>query len=519
MLTLMELLECEELKDFTVISGEKGLDREITSVSIVDAPDVAGWLKGGEILLTTGYIFKDQIDSFSAFLKKANDARAAAVFIKVGRFIEEVPHDMIDVSEKLQLPLIYMPFELAYTYVINVVLEKLLNRQNEVIQYSESIHKAFTGIAVRGEGIEEIVRVLSGFIRKPVMFSNRIFKCSYRCMDGTVTEGRESDEWKNYYNFPVCNDRELYGYIAVLEENFEPDEYELITIEHASTVIKLNIQKGISNMQIERQYKSQLVNDLIYDNIKDRNEIEQRCRLNKWEIEREPRVIITEFRNKKEELRIPSAQDAMEENTNVVIRQMKHAFPQALYTEFSDNLVFVVESELDDKAAIWRKLNDICDLLRQEYKVEMQASVGEKKQDLLEVHESFREAKRTRHLSAMLDGPARVNFYEDLGLYKLLDNLPYEKSLEEFANSYLESIIEYDKKFGTGLLDTLLDISDHNWNLKKTAQNTFVHYNTIKYRYHKIEEVAQIDFENTSEKLNMELSLKIYRMSMVQKRD
>ena len=60
MLKVSDLLTLEELPGITLVAGHKKQDQPILKVNILENPDAFDWLTPGEILLTTGYIFKDQ---------------------------------------------------------------------------------------------------------------------------------------------------------------------------------------------------------------------------------------------------------------------------------------------------------------------------------------------------------------------------------------------------------------------------------------------------------------------------
>ena len=57
MITVEKLLEMPVLSGLKVVAGRQGLDREVKVVSVMDAPGSYKWLKGGELLLTTGYLY------------------------------------------------------------------------------------------------------------------------------------------------------------------------------------------------------------------------------------------------------------------------------------------------------------------------------------------------------------------------------------------------------------------------------------------------------------------------------
>ena len=61
MMTVNDLLHAEELPGLTLLTHETNLDAPILQENILENPDAFDWLTPGEILLTTGYIFKDHL--------------------------------------------------------------------------------------------------------------------------------------------------------------------------------------------------------------------------------------------------------------------------------------------------------------------------------------------------------------------------------------------------------------------------------------------------------------------------
>lgn len=47
MYKLSDMLADPYFKGFRVIAGESGTDREVTTISVMDAPDIWQWMKGG----------------------------------------------------------------------------------------------------------------------------------------------------------------------------------------------------------------------------------------------------------------------------------------------------------------------------------------------------------------------------------------------------------------------------------------------------------------------------------------
>ena len=56
-----EIIEMEFLKEAQMLCGNGGLNNYITTVNVMEVPDIVNWVKPGEFLLTTAYSIKDDV--------------------------------------------------------------------------------------------------------------------------------------------------------------------------------------------------------------------------------------------------------------------------------------------------------------------------------------------------------------------------------------------------------------------------------------------------------------------------
>src|SRR5699024_12404667 len=98
-------------------------------------------------------------------------------------------------------------------------------------------------------------------------------------------------------------DGSIYGHIIVEESKKDNmlSDLDRITIEHASTVLKLNIQKEISNRQIEQKYKDEFIQDLILNNIRTVEEANNRASLYGWKMDKGLSCLIVDIDDFKEQ--------------------------------------------------------------------------------------------------------------------------------------------------------------------------------------------------------------------------
>lgn len=131
MVTMAEVLRIPPLDRCSVVAGEQGLTRSVQSVNSFDAPDVVPWFKAGELVLTTGYVFKNdeaaQIELVQAMAKR----NCAGLGIKVNHFLSELPDSLLQVADDHDLPLLEIPYDLSISDLVFPLLREIFAFQRQ----------------------------------------------------------------------------------------------------------------------------------------------------------------------------------------------------------------------------------------------------------------------------------------------------------------------------------------------------------------------------------------------------
>ena len=59
---------------------------------------------------------------------------------------------------------------------------------------------------------------------------------------------------------------------------------------------------------------------------------------------------------------------------------------------------------------------------------------------------------------------------------------------------------------------TLKVLIQNDWNLQKSAESLYLHYNTVKNRYYKIGEILSEDLRDPNVKINLAISVKLLQL-------
>ena len=124
------------------------------------------------------------------------------------------------------------------------------------------------------------------------------------------------------------------------------------------------------------------------------------------------------------------------------------------------------------------------------------------------VDKSFQDAVRTVRIGKVITSKEIVTF-DELGIFKILSQDTLVDELEDFYNSTLKPLVDYDNKKSTELVKTLDVYFKNNGNLTRISEQLFTHYNTILYRISRISEITGMDLEDPNHRLNLEIAIKI----------
>src|SRR5699024_6929120 len=108
-LTLKDVLRLGRLNECEVVSGHAGVDREVTSVTVLEVPEVTNWLKKGELLLTSLYSLQDADEPLKELIHQVNAMGVAALAIKPSNYKGEIPEVILHEADPLSLPIIFIP--------------------------------------------------------------------------------------------------------------------------------------------------------------------------------------------------------------------------------------------------------------------------------------------------------------------------------------------------------------------------------------------------------------------------
>jgi purine catabolism regulator len=118
-----------------LVGGEQSAQAHVRWVHSTELPDPTPWLRGGELLLSTGL----QLQSAKAqrdFVARLAEHEIAGLGFGTGFAHKRLPPALADESQKRSFPLFEVPYELPFIAITERVFAQLLDERYEMLQRS-----------------------------------------------------------------------------------------------------------------------------------------------------------------------------------------------------------------------------------------------------------------------------------------------------------------------------------------------------------------------------------------------
>ncbi len=156
---------------------------------------------------------------------------------------------------------------------------------------------------------------------------------------------------------------------------------------------------------------------------------------------------------------------------------------------------------------LYNKTVQLAELIRKEFgTINFKIGIGSHENSLEKLYDSFRKA--TTALKVKED--FIVTSYEDMGIYQLLLELPDQELIKKYVEENIGDLLKYDEDYKQELTLTLKVFLDNNGNLAHTAEELFIHRNTLLKRISRIEEILGLSLKDASARNRCYNCLKIY---------
>ncbi|MBL1086185.1 PucR family transcriptional regulator [Streptomyces actinomycinicus] len=151
-----------------IMAGADRLGRTVRWVHAGEVPNIASLLKGGELLLTTGYGLGTRPAEQRAFVRTLAERGIAALVVELGPRFARLPAALVDTARAAGLPLVQLHREVPFVTVTEEVHTEIVNGHYALLQRAEEVHRRCTQALLGGGGVPQVLGILADFSGNPV---------------------------------------------------------------------------------------------------------------------------------------------------------------------------------------------------------------------------------------------------------------------------------------------------------------------------------------------------------------
>ncbi|WP_198680799.1 PucR family transcriptional regulator [Lentzea terrae] len=478
-----------------VVAGEQGLDRLVRWVHITELTDPASFLKGGELVLTTGVPLPGDASQVRRYVDELADVGAAALVLELVRRFHRAPEPLIRACRARGLPLVTLARDVNFLEVTQVVHTLILGSQTEVLRRTQQIHDAFTALTLRGAGPEEVVRAAVEMSRRTVVLENLAHQaviCEPAGVDAEVAlahwerRSRATPSEEGWLTTPVEFQGERWGRVVMLPDGRSFSAEDVTVLERAA--MTLTIARLIHSTAWERRAHRTVLHDIAEQRYRSPGEARARAAALGLPVTDASFLAVLVDSNAGE---VETALSATLERTALV---------GTLAEGRVGVLVFL------RKGQPWQSTVEQLSRTAREQDEDAVVSIGSEVADITHVARSFREAGRVAE--AVLPGSGLL-FHQlsDIGLRHLLHTLRDDVRVQDYVERQLSRLVEHDARNGTELLPTLRHYLDAAGNKTIAARRGGISRQTLYERLRALERLLDRDLEVGEHRTELHVAL------------
>ncbi|MDX6154199.1 PucR family transcriptional regulator [Marinococcus sp. PL1-022] len=528
-----ETLQRPVWKDARLLAGKDGEIREIRQVNMMDAPDIVDYLQEDDLLVTTGYHYKDRPEELSVLIERMDAVGCAGIGLKIERFLQKLPESVIEKADELQFPIIALPEDIGLGAMVNDMLNDMLSVRTRELREALNIHQRLTDHVMHGKGLTALLEEVCDYIGFPVLlldaYDRPIYAGEGMETAQTVLETHRRAKrdlflagstyssfcvWETaqtYTLFPVRTHETRSGCLVIGGEIPIYDNGLVLIIDQAVNVIGFERMKQSAIAQYERRARDEFFQNFINEGYSSDEEARNRaeemglpnsrnygCAVGM--LDPEPRLPVTYTQQQRE-------MDHMYEYIEGELDKWRT--PAWFFKKERQCIILWEVEQLQaeaDEASV-EALRQLQEGIQLFFGRSISFGIGNTARSFLDTPASYKEAENTLYNSQLTGERGFIRSYYTKDIAQLLRLLPTEE-LASFSHSVLQELTEGSQE-EQGLVQTLSVYLESHCHVADTAKRLYIHRNTVLYRLEKCEERLGVSLKNPETTMRLRLALRV----------
>jgi purine catabolism regulator len=500
--TVQDILDVPGLS-LRLLAGGEASRRPIRWVHASELDDPTPWLKGGELILTTGMGLGTTPAKQRAYVKRLAQAGVAGLGLGLGFSHQRTPRAVVAAAEATGLPVFEVPYPVPFIAITEAIFTRIVAEQYDTLQRAVDAEHALTRAVMQGGGVEGVARSLAEVVNGWALVldlhgqslaatsraasgrAGRVWQELLRSRpEGTSFSLSLVDHGHHVSVQPVGAHGRVEAFLAVGTSE-QPSQFDRIVAGHALSLIAIELASSRAVAEARRKLQGDFFDELVGGTL---SVVDAGRGLARFGFDRAANVIAVTLEGTDPKAIAHAATDDRSRSGG--------AFLISAHTD-RVHLVLPAEPEVD--------LAALTDSLGAHVGGQVRAGAG----SAVPPHEVGRSLREARYALQVcrLEGWPHAGF-ERLGTYRLLLSMTDPDALHAFADSLLGPLDEYDRDHRGELIGSLQAFLQHNARWEAAAAELFVHRHTLRYRMRKVEDLSGRDLSNSFDRMEFWLALR-----------
>ncbi len=314
---------------------------------------------------------------------------------------------------------------------------------------------------------------------------------------------------------PILVGDEVPSYLITIDpaDNIFGEDMSLLVTEHAATICGVILGRERVVAAAARRVRDDLVEGLLLGRGRDSADTDRWAAHLGYDPARDHNVVAIAF-----DLPAPAAGTALpaaSRGDTTAQRQriwesIEHFVatraPEAIVSARESEVVVVTAAPMDARQLAAACLARLAELFPS---AKIVIGIGGTCRDPREVARSYAQAQRTTATLRRLGRAGAVSAFGDLGVLRLLLQVPDLTELRSFAADVLGKLSMHEQEHKSEYLATLACYFRENNSPQRASRILHVHPNTVAYRVKRIEEITGLRLDNYTDRLIAQVALEI----------
>ncbi len=541
-ITIKDVLKLWPLTLGKLIAGEGGVDRIVTSVSVLEIPKETKWFKGGELQISAFYTIANDEKSQLEVLQNLNNCNCSGlVLCHVGHWLKSIPETFINLANELNFPIIVVPGYLAYIDIITPIMDAVLNKKSMKNKYALEISHEMATMLLDNKNIDHIIYSLSKSLNMTVLFfdsKNNCLTTGYKQVsDDFINEIKEYilanisnfDSENEYIEItskltgitilfvPVIINTKYYGTIAILNGS-NLDDLDMVTVIESKYICGLAVMENIRMEELKSSAKTDYFTNLIEWNFNSQSHAIKKASELNLDISNIALVLTVELLKP-----YTTNKNLNYIDLQTIINEMFNTISEITKDETSINYIMIYKNRvlifinryknnLKTQNFAQNLGNSIIKSIQVRMNIPVSIGIGNCYNSILKIKDSYLESIMSIEIGNVLFNQPHCTLYHNIELFALLFKNINEQKVSSAIDKLFEPLKKYDLENNTTLKPTLKALVDSHFNTSKVAEKLFIHRNTVLQRKYKICELLEYDPEEYPYRQIFELAIMLEKL-------